>query len=709
MSDIFISYSHQNKEWVRGWLLPHLEAAGLKVLIDFRDFQVGKSSLDNIEEAVEACKHTLLVMTPAYVDSEWGRFENLLTQSDDPAATRGRLLPLMLEDCMPPRRIKMLSWAEFRERENHLTELNRLLGQLGKPPLSAELSTSDDAELEPETVHTDSKIAALFTKKARLEKQLEDCSDDEVAAKDVRIQLLELRREIRQGGGLHPGDILCDRYVLKQLIGSGGFAEVWKAWDRNLLKTVAVKVLHGQFRNDQTLRERFFRGARQMAALKHHAVVPVLETEMEDERFYFFVMKYLSGGNLHERVLAGDLSLVQKLAIIKRVGEALANAHEVGLVHRDVKPQNILLDQEGQAYLTDFDLVKAADTTGGTRTSAGMGTFVYAAPEALDDAKEATSAVDIYGLGMTLLFAIHGKRLGREAVYQRGPLIGDLNCSDSFKQVIRKAVAIDPEERPATINFFINQLKSESYLLLSSVEFELIGEGRVAGERKVLRISDFALPLRWIPPGTFLMGSPEDELGRHHGEAQYRVVLTQGFWLTETQTTQYLWRRVMGKNPSRVYGDHLPVEQVSWEEVQRFLDCLNIFEPGYYRLPTEAEWEYACRAGSTGPYAGDLDKMAWFMKNSGHRTQKVGSKDANAWGLHDMHGNVCEWCADWVGPYPTGVRSNPKGFPGGSDRIVRGGSCDRDESLLRSASRMGCRPTVGDPKIGFRFVLDPNE
>ena len=199
----------------------------------------------------------------------------------------------------------------------------------------------------------------------------------------------------------------------------------------------------------------------------------------------------------------------------------------------------------------------------------------------------------------------------------------------------------------------------------------------------------------YIKPGSFMMGSPSDEPGRDNDETQHRVTLTQGFYMQTTEVTQGQWKAVMGNNPSQFKncGDDCPVETVSWNDCQKFIQKLNGMQNKHrYRLPTEAEWEYACRAGSTGPYAGDLNAMGWYRKNSEFRTHGVAKKRPNAWGLYDMHGNVWEWAQDWKGDYPSGPVTDPEGPSGGARRVGRGGGWSDNAGSCRSASRDGSRP-----------------
>ena len=213
----------------------------------------------------------------------------------------------------------------------------------------------------------------------------------------------------------------------------------------------------------------------------------------------------------------------------------------------------------------------------------------------------------------------------------------------------------------------------------------------------------------WIPAGSFVMGSPVGEEGRFRDERQHEVRISEGFWMTKYEVTQRGWVALMGTNPSRFSncGPQCPVEQVSWEDTQEFIRRLNSRESGQgysYRLPTEAEWEYAARAGTTGARHGELSAIAWYWTNSGHRTHPVGQKRANAWGLHDMLGNVMEWIGDWYGEYPSGPVTDPKGPGSGRFRVLRGGNWNYYWKGVRSAYRNGYRLEHRNSRIGFRLV-----
>ena len=246
--------------------------------------------------------------------------------------------------------------------------------------------------------------------------------------------------------------------------------------------------------------------------------------------------------------------------------------------------------------------------------------------------------------------------------------------------------------------------------------------------------------LRWIPPGRFVMGSPENEPGRWDDEGpQHKVYITQGFWLADTPCTQALWETVMGGNPSRFKSLRRPVEQVSWNDVQTFLQTINGKSPGLdLCLPTEAQWEHACRARTdtalyTGPIeiigernAPALEPIAWYGGNSGEGfdlpegydssswsemqypnpqsgTREVGHKQPNPWGLYDMLGNVLEWCEDGKRTYTEETQIDPVEIvDAGGNKVLRGGSWCDGARVCRSAFRYSYQPDFQQDGVGFR-------
>jgi formylglycine-generating enzyme required for sulfatase activity len=267
---------------------------------------------------------------------------------------------------------------------------------------------------------------------------------------------------------------------------------------------------------------------------------------------------------------------------------------------------------------------------------------------------------------------------------------------------------------------------TQNFIVTARVAFEVVNE------------------MVWIPAGTFTMGTPETESDRGSSETQHQVTLTQGFYMGKYQVTQERYQAVMGTNPSNFTNAvspetstaNRPVEQVSWYDAVEFCNKLSEQEgltpvytitgrtpaTGYpitaatvtpdwgkngYRLPTEAQWEYACRAGTETAYntgATISDSTGWYTNNSGGRTHSVGEKPANVWGLYDMHGNVWEWCWDWYGTYDSGVQNDPTGAVSGNSRVLRGGSWNDNGQYLRSAFRGDDYPSIRAYDFGFRLV-----
>jgi len=218
------------------------------------------------------------------------------------------------------------------------------------------------------------------------------------------------------------------------------------------------------------------------------------------------------------------------------------------------------------------------------------------------------------------------------------------------------------------------------------------------------------MELVWCAPGKFEMGSPVDETGRFENEPRHFVTITKGFWIGKYEVTQRQWESVMRSNHSRFKNPDNPVENVSWHDCMMFVKRINAALGGVARLPTEAEWEYACRAGSDSPVSGGgaLVDVAWYDLNSDNQAHEVGRNKPNAWGLYDMHGNVLEWCSDWFS-MPSSDAVDPKGPPSGSFKVLRGGCWFFYERDCRCAYRLKREPNLRNCIFGFRIACSDTD
>jgi formylglycine-generating enzyme required for sulfatase activity len=244
-----------------------------------------------------------------------------------------------------------------------------------------------------------------------------------------------------------------------------------------------------------------------------------------------------------------------------------------------------------------------------------------------------------------------------------------------------------------------NVLQEQEQLLGSAIQFKVMANGKKWFEPELV----------FVQGGTFQMGSnsgDEDEKPAHS-------VTLSDFSVGKFEVTQAQWKEIMGTAPSIFSGcDNCPVEHVSWDDVQSFIQKLNARTGKSYRLPTEAEWEYAARGGNKSKgftYSGsnDLAAVAWYDSNSGSITHPVGQKFANELRIYDMNGNVWEWCSDWYGAYSSSTQTNPKGISSGQFRVVRGGSWSDSANDCRSSIRRSYYTGRGNDFLGFRLVLSP--
>jgi formylglycine-generating enzyme required for sulfatase activity len=226
---------------------------------------------------------------------------------------------------------------------------------------------------------------------------------------------------------------------------------------------------------------------------------------------------------------------------------------------------------------------------------------------------------------------------------------------------------------------------------------------QLTGQPLTESINGVQLQMVYVSGGTFLMGSPLSEAGRDNDEGPQSNATVPSFYMSKYEVTQAQYKAVIGTNPSSFKGDDLPVDSVSWNDAVEFCRKLSRTTGREYRLPTEAEWEYASRAGTTGPYAGNIDALTWYSANSGSQPHPVGQKQPNGFGLYDMYGNVWEWCQSKYKPYPYNATDGREDLQSTEVRVLRGGSWQSSANSCRSAYR---RRVIPDARsIGFRIVM----
>jgi eukaryotic-like serine/threonine-protein kinase len=572
-----------------------------------------------------------------------------------------------------------------------------------------------------------------------------------------------------QPGTPGPG-VMIGNFELQTVLGRGGMGEVWKAWDQEGDRPVVIKLVPSELQRADEEMARVRDTFRRIHALQHQHICP-LYLLSKDPRFgWYLVMKFIDGQTLsaYRATYAarhGSFPVQQVVKVLRPVAEALDYAHRNKVIHRDIKPKNILVVGDAEdVQVVDFGLAAEIRTTVSRYTRVQMdtsGTRPYMAPEQWKGQIQ-DAATDQYALAAT--------------AYEL--LAGHLPFESDDFDILRTCVLNDPPEPIEGVADTVNRAlliglgKRRQERFASCLEFIRVIEGakasqpvrkptpekpaagspdRVAApkatsatvqvkpqrvEPQVQAVTEppkeitnsIGMKMLLIPAGEFLMGAKRNESGAYDGEKpQHRVRITKPFYLGIYPVTQAEYQQVMGTNPSYFQGSkgilglfakpaepQRPVEQVSWPDAVEFCRRLSAQEGTTYRLPTEAEWEYACRAGTTTRFCfGDeferLVEYGWHHKNSGGSTHPVGQKKPNSWGLYDMHGNVWEWCADWYEDnyykqFAEKIVVDPTGPSGGSNRVYRGGCWRYDASICRSACRWGLDPGGRCDNLGFRLA-----
>jgi serine/threonine protein kinase len=552
---------------------------------------------------------------------------------------------------------------------------------------------------------------------------------------------------------------------------------VYRAYDPSLDREVAIKSVRLDGVNEEeraSLEERLSREARAAAQLRHPNIVAVYDFFRIEDRA-FIVMEYVRGAMLEAMIAAGHNSnLGQCFEILRQAASALDAAHAQGIVHRDVKPGNILLDETGNVKITDFGIARRM-TAENTQTMTGFGTTVgtlgYMAPEQIRG-EAVDGRADQFSLGVVAYQLVTGQMpfqaetwiaLSYKIINEMptpassfNPAVTPLmqaaieratakqqaarfvSCSEFVEALAGRALAGPPAPSPlkkalilgpiaavAIVVVFGMVLKTRDRVIESTPGPTAVVANKPAEPEATkpaepvatlaapattapsaanslsLVVDGVPMEFALLPAGSFFMGSDtetDDQRPRH------MVRISKPFQMGRTEVTEKQWNAVMTGKAS---GGNLPKAKVSWNETQVFLAKLNALKDGFrYRLPTEAEWEYAARANNGEDRPRNLDDVAWHQQNSGQKPQEIATRMPNAFGLYDIFGNVAEWTNDWVDQdyYKSSPSVDPPGPKSGQAKIVRGGNFDSQAMMIAVTWRFADAPDAKLPEIGFRVV-----
>ena len=564
------------------------------------------------------------------------------------------------------------------------------------------------------------------------------------------------------------GEVFDERYTLEKLMGSGGFADVWKAKDKDTNTSIALKIytnLDDDGIND--LAQEYTR----MQNLSHTNILKA-DHFARWGNIPYLVMKVCDGGSLSKKV--GSMEDAEIMRVIEDIAEGLIYLHQNKIVHQDIKPANILIDtQSGRDtyVLSDFGISSKTKTrlshsvNMNSKDKTTSMTTEYAPPEKFSSKREDRKPDrkgDIFSFGISLYELACGHlpfddfSTGRELLHSDVEVDFSEIKDEKLRRIIKWCMQPDKEDRP-TAEQLLQMVKSvdmpedkkvtghgkhtvrvsdsgssiSKYLwifiimvLVGGGVYWLLNSNVIGGSTSIqegyvqkvdtFTINGIRLEMVRIPGGTFTMGcSDSSDSSADANEKPAKIRQVSDFYMGKYEVTQKLWSVIMNSNPSTSINDNYPVNNVSWDDCQLFIQRLNAITGRNFRLPTETEWEYAAKAklkldgsgieDSGYKYAGtssSLSDYAWYSSNSGNKLHAVGSKKPNDFGLYDMSGNVIEWCQDIYTNYSTGSPEIDK-----DQRVLRGGYYAGDAGSVRCTSRGCCDYTEAMEPFGFRLCL----
>jgi len=448
-------------------------------------------------------------------------------------------------------------------------------------------------------------------------------------------------------------------------------------------------------------------------------------------------MENLDGGSLDSLLKAGPLCEHDALKYTHHIAEALAYIHDKNILHLDVKPANVLLRQNGESVLIDFGISKRYDDEGGQTSTTPVGISKgYAPVEQYNQGLTNFSpATDIYSLGATLYKMLTGQTPPEASLLldDEVELIRPANVSFATWVAVEKAMEPRRKRRPQSIGEFLqllgeqpasqpepaplktskapSSINEETQVIdaISEPQEELVEESDC--NKMEFDVKGVKFNMIKVEGGTFEMKEIVEcgFMNLSSKEIIQKTALSK-YWIGEMPVTQELWKAVMDCNPSKFEGDELPVEYVTWDDCQRFISKLNSLTNAIFRLPTEAEWEFAANGGVRSNHfkfsGGDnLNDVAWYAKNAYGKTHAVGQKKPNELGFFDMCGNVWEWCGDYKDNYLEHPQKDPTGPKEGITRVMRGGCWASEDDICQPCVRAGGRENYCSFMLGLRLAL----
>ena len=526
------------------------------------------------------------------------------------------------------------------------------------------------------------------------------------------------------------------KYRIERVLGQGGFGITYLATHMELQGYVAVKEFFMKDcclrENDSTVsipvpskvpvvtsqQEKFRKEARRLFSLQSEHIVRVYDMFDENNTVYY-VMELIDGESLGDKMKSTGMPFEESVVrdYLMQTLDALDEIHRQGYEHLDIKPANLMLNTRGCLKVIDFGASKQMSIDGGPTIdpTACCYTPGYAPSEQEGQfVKKFGPWTDFYALGATLYNMLTNKKPPRyldvdeegEDAFVFTPAI-----SSDMRKLILWMMTPRREQRPQKASDIMARLHEHHETEPDTPQTEtdditIIQEAIPPQPAVLQRLIDNMVP---VEGGMFMMGRKTKWYEISDNEKPAHKVTLSSFSIGKYEVTQEEWEAVMGNNPSEYKGRKRPVECVSWNDCQEFIRKLNQLTGKQFRLPTEAEWEYAARGGNRSrgyKYSGsdNIGSVAWYEDNSGRETHPVGQKQANELGLYDMSGNVYEWCQDWYGGYSSSSQTNPKGPSSGSDRVFRGGSWDF-VGYCRVSRRSSSTPDNRFRNLGLRLAL----